>query len=452
MTNYRFKTIKKYYENKKRNEFYSDFMILEWHYFLEKVVKKYKPDVVGDISKYSDLFVFFPSRDLQLSWKSSMTEYSFYEELEYLTYLGVPSGNRLKVWFETLGLNEVLTKTDKALMMQGCSFENNLEAIYEHFASSIDEESDNSIFSLINNDCNFLKTIKNQTASDKNEEVAKVAKIVKSYFIWTDLFRAEESKLIYFKGLLSITQRLFSVYKNESHVFWLLTCFSEHLEIFCQTNPLYSNQQNVQKIYILIIKLILQNHMKEINNKFASINFPIEYFITDLLTNFYCDYFQTELFLRIMDIIVLHCSIKTNKDAKYDYLRLICAIPLTLIKENKRKILECISIKELETIFTTFVRKSFNLEKFIEKVQENMSEFYKTGSIFENFLGSKKLSWDDKRDKITGLLEQYFETVANENDTYLRKLESADIFQNGNYISNMKQIMRHKFEQMFIPN
>ena len=60
-----------------------------------------------------------------------------------------------------------------------------------------------------------------------------------------------------------------------------------------------------------------------------------------------------------MDIIIFEASLETDNNDKvyiilieYDYLRLLCTIPLTLLKLNEKKILAAKNVMELDKLFS----------------------------------------------------------------------------------------------------
>ena len=62
----------------------------------------------------------------------------------------------------------------------------------------------------------------------------------------------------------------------------------------------------------------MECNLPEIYNKFVELNFPIEIFLSKSVSTIYSDYFQTDLFLRIMDIILFEAALETdNYDKVY---------------------------------------------------------------------------------------------------------------------------------------
>ena len=60
--------------------------------------------------------------------------------------------------------------------------------------------------------------------------------------------------------------------------------------------------------------------MKTLYHKFNDLNFPIEYFLDKLIPTLFADYLQTELFLRLLDIIVFEASLKLNTVDRVYYI------------------------------------------------------------------------------------------------------------------------------------
>jgi hypothetical protein len=63
----------------------------------------------------------------------------------------------------------------------------------------------------------------------------------------------------------------------------------------------------------------MENHHKNIYNKFVELNFPLEFFFAKLIPTLYSDYFQTELFLKLMDIIIFEAALKMNNNDRVKY-------------------------------------------------------------------------------------------------------------------------------------
>lgn len=73
----------------------------------------------------------------------------------------------------------------------------------------------------------------------------------------------------------------------------------------------------------------METHLKHLYTKMIiELNFPLEFFIAKLIPTLYSDLFQTELFLRLMDVIIFEAAMKTNEVDRviYIYLSIISMI------------------------------------------------------------------------------------------------------------------------------
>jgi len=432
------KNIKKFYVNMKRNEFYERFSKSEWEIYFTKASSTSKG---LDKSTKTDLFHFdnlYPTKSELLDFK--LKKPNLFQELKFLYYSGIPPTKRNLAWEKILNIEKLVDITQERLLKEnGIAFDtfevkkenytdHMKKEIYLYFANLVNSHSQFNInFSLIDIDLNFLSPISDSL------NLNQIKFITKAYFLWSELnittdkfvkgSDSENKRFVYFFGLLKIIQRLYSVFKDESQTFWIVIGLSQIIELFYQSDPLFSSELSYTKIYVLITKLIMQNHHIKIYNKFAELDFPIEFFIAKLIPTLYCDFLQTELFLRLLDIIIFEASLKTNSSDRYEYLRVICTVPLTLLKLNEKKILECLSVKEMEKTLDNLIKKSFNNQKFLELVRENSESYYEYSNILEKFVEyNSNTSWDWKRAKIQKKLFDFFNSVEKENKKYLSKL------------------------------
>ena len=203
---------------------------------------------------------------------------------------------------------------------------------------------------------------------------------------------------------------------------------------FHQQNPLFTDEMNYINIYGLVSKLILETHEKEIYNKFLSLNFPIEFFFSKHLSSLYSDYFGDELMMRIFDIIIFESSFQGLYGDKLQYLRILCAIPITLFGLSKNRILVCKSVSEIQSIFNDLILHTFNSNKFIFTLQKNVTKFFVISNILEKwFFNNKGREWDAKRDEIQNLINLHFTPVYKENTNYLYPISL--------YLTNNPQVM-----------
>ena len=190
-----------------------------------------------------------------------------------------------------------------------------------------------------------------------------MTKIAKAFFIWAELrigLNDNNDKYVYFIGLLSLTQKLLIYFEDSYFVFWILIGLSQNIAHFHQKNPLFSDEMNYINIYGLVTKLIMERHQPKIYDKFMSLNIPPELFISRHLSTFFTDYFKDELMMRILDIFIFESSFQDSFSDNMQYLRILCAIPLTLFEFNEDRILACKSVSEIESIINDLNLYTFN--------------------------------------------------------------------------------------------
>ena len=395
---------------KRHEEFLKEFRQREWDLYLEEIKK-------GDENlKGIDYFDNIEDKKKLLLDKNEANK------LHSLIYLGIPSIEyRKKVYTQLLEINKLYQQTRKILYEKTQTDYNNKQQVFAFFADQLFENNKetNLIFSLIDNDSNFICSIENTTLEDINI----IKKIAKSFFIWADLrigLVKKEDKYVYFIGLLSIIHRLRQYFQEDYLVFWILIGLSQYMTHFHQQNPLFTDEMNYINIYGLVSKLILENHQNEIYNKFISLNFPIEFFLSRHLSSLYSDYFGDELMMRIFDIIIFESSFQGLYGDNLQYLRILCAIPITLFELSKKRILVCKSVSEIESIFNDLILHTFNYNKFIFTLEKNVTKFYVISNVLEKwFFNNRGREWDAKRDEIQNLINSHFSSVYKENTNYL---------------------------------
>ena len=348
------------------------------------------------------------------------------DNLNSLMYLGVPKEYRERVYSLLLDLPKIHEKTRTKIYEK---FKKDLQMpnqIYSFFANQLydDKSKRNIIFSLIDNDSNFLSSAENSTL----DEINKIKKIAKAFFKWAELkigLDDEKDKYVYFIGLLTLTQQLFQNFKQEYFTFWVLIGLAKNITHFHQKNPLFSDELNYINIFGLVTKLIMERHQKKIFDKFISLNIPPELFLTKHLSTLFTDYFKGELMMRILDIIVFESSMKDLYTDKMQYLRVLCAIPLTLFEFSEEKILACKSVSEIESITNDLFLHTFNRNKFISRLENNLNKFYVVSNFLERwFFNNKGREWDSKRGDLENLIKRHFYPVYEENKNYLHEISS----------------------------
>ena len=96
---------------------------------------------------------------------------------------------------------------------------------------------------------------------------------------------------------------------------------------------------------------------------------------------------------------------------------------------NEKKILLAKTVKELDSVLSDLVIKSYNVEKFMQKIRNNIDDFFKSKSLIDCYLDirSTNTSWDHKRDKFTKQLQKYFLKVEEDNKMFLEKIDRVII-------------------------
>ena len=382
----------------------------EWDLYLEQINK-------GEENlKGIDYFKNIKDKKILLNNKDEANR------LHSLIYMGIPSLEYRKVIYLTLlEITTLYEKTRQIVYDKEKRDFNNPQNLFSYFADQLFEnkKETNLIFSLIDNDSTFISSFGNSSLEDING----IKKIAKSFFIWADLrigLTKKEDKYVYFIGILCIIQKIRYYFKEDYFTFWILVGLSQYMTHFHQENPLFSDEMNYINIYGLVTKLILENHQKEIYNKFISLNFPLEFFLSRQLSTLYTDYFQDELMMRIFDILIFESSFQGLYGDKLQYLRILCAIPITLFEISKNRILACKSVSEIESIINDLISKIFNFNKFIYILEKNVNKFYVISNILEKwFFNNRGREWDAKRDEIQNLINSHFTSVYKENTNYL---------------------------------
>ena len=387
---------------KRHEEFMKVFRESEWKIYKNYIKKINRGRDFSNISKFSLI-------------KENNDVSTFHS----LIYLGIPPENRKNIYRKILKIDDLIEKTKEELNKSGKCYDNERQ-IFAHFADQVhDNPNEKSlIFSLIDNDCIFLYSLANINLEDINA----IKKIAKAFFYWTELkigLSNNIDKYIYFIGILSIIEKLRKFFKEDYLVFWLLIGLSQYIDHFRQQNPLYTDDMNYINVYGLVTKLILEEYYKEIFEKFKSLNFPIEFFISRHLSTLFTDYFYGELMMRIFDIIIFESSFKGKFKDKLHYLRILCSIPITLFELSEKNILACESVSEIESIFNNLISHTFNNNKFIFALEKNVNRFFLAKGSFKQ----KSQEWDNKRGDIEDLNYKLFRSVNEENNKYLKKIE-----------------------------
>ena len=128
--------------------------------------------------------------------------------------------------------------------------------------------------------------------------------------------------------------------------------------------------------------------------------------------------------MRIFDILIFESGSKGKFVDDMQYLRFLCAIPITLLELNKKDILECESVSELESILGNLISHSLNINRFKVHLQNNLENIYHLSGYFEKYIKrDEKRTWDDKRGDLYLLINKFFKPVYLDNINYLKEIK-----------------------------
>jgi hypothetical protein len=119
-----------------------------------------------------------------------------------------------------------------------------------------------------------------------------------------------------------------------------------------------------------------------------------------------------------MDIFLFEIH---NGDEK-EYLRFLCAVPITLFMLNKELILHVNSVSELETVFKGMIVEAYKTNRFINLLKNNVDKFYTYSNFLERIMGSKNTEWNKKLNKLREKIINHFKPVKKDNENYLKNI------------------------------
>ena len=414
---YRKKLGKELLQNQRHEKFMQTLRENKWDIYLKNLSKG------KNIDNPIDYFIKIPDKKYLLKNGESA------ENLNKLMYLGIPSEYfREAIYTNLLDLPQFYELT-KELILEKEKINKDLKnpkIIFSYFVDQLYENEEqlkrNIIFSLIDNDSNIISRIDDCTLEDINI----IKKIAKSFFIWAELrigLTDKNDKYVYFIGLLTLIQQLYQYFQKDYFVFWVLVGLSNKIAHFKQKNPIFSSELNYINICGLVTRLIMECHQKKIYDKFIELNISPELFIANHLSTLFTDYFKGELMMRILDIIIFECSFQDSYSDNMQYLRVLCTIPLTLFEFSENEILCCKSVSEIEAITNDLFLHTFNRNKFIGKLGENINKFYVAANFLERwFFVNKGREWDNKRGELENLIKRHFYPIYEDNKNYLYEI------------------------------
>ena len=429
-------------KNQKKEEFFELYAEKEWNLYIKDFFKN-----TESISKELDnnFKLLYNQRDEMFNKEKKD------KNLRTLMYLGIPTPKGRKIIWETLlDIPKLFELTDKKireeknekddLLENELTEEEKLEEIErkkeEIYNYCLEQNELNIVFSLIDNDINYIQ------ANDINK-IKQVKQITKAFYVWTQKNislsiidkKQKDIRYVYFTGVLPIVYKLNLYFKKPYEIFWILIGLSQYIDLFQQENPFYNQDMSYINLYVLVTRLIIENHYNELYNKFLSLNYPIEYFVSKNIGSLFSDYFARSLTLNLLDILIYESTFnKIIYNDKLQYLRVLCAVPITLMSLKRKDILACKSVSELEVVFKNLIVESYSIKEFTDILNNNVNKFF-TCTIFEKYFSFLKLNkdveWDNKRDKIEKAIYYHFNQIRYENEKYLKTLINNDILYEG---------------------
>ena len=429
-------------KNQKKEEFFELYAEKEWNLYIKDFFKN-KKNI--DFSELDDNFTLLYDKRNEIFNKEKSEK-----NLRTLMYLGIPTYKGRKIIWETLlDIHKLFELTYKKMKEDHNELddllENDLpinekleeeEKIKEEIYDICLQQKDlNIVFSLIDNDINYIQE------NDINK-IKQVKVIAKAFYVWTQKNislseidkKKKDIRYIYFTGVLPIIYKLNLYFKKPYETFWMLIGLSQYIDLFQQENPFYSQDMSYINLYVLVTRLIIENHYKELYDKFLSLNYPIEFFLSKNIGSLFSDYFARSLTLNLFDILIYESTFsKTIYNDRLQYLRVLCTVPITLMSLKRKDILACKSVSELEVVFKDLIVESYNIKEFTDILSNNVTKFF-TCTIFEKFFSflnlNKDVEWDNKRDKIEKAIYYHFNQIRTENEKYLKSLVNKDLIYN----------------------
>ena len=100
-------------------------------------------------------------------------------------------------------------------------------------------------------------------------------------------------------------------------------------------------------------------------------NMSLEYLFGQHMLSLFSDLFSSELFLRVIDILLLEFS---RKSINVNYV--IISIVLTICRENEDLILKCKKMEDVQLIINCYCHFLRNFDEFIQKVYQNLINYF----------------------------------------------------------------------------
>ena len=473
---YLFNKFSKYLYKYKRNNFYYYFTETSWINLLINLSKNNNIEVLNDI------YYNFPTKEKLISLFKRNSPKFF--NIRDLMYMGLPNDiSRKIIWDKLLNINNLVDMTcNKLTTLKIYYFTSETSTMSSIPNKNEYNKEKGEIYTLLNDITknNFLEeyfsimdtiidldimNLKEISNNDYNNfEIIK--QITKTFYQWTLLnigstseanavnkvseikdmdgtnffpFYNQSNLYCYYSGIIYLSDKLFKYFKSPSETFWYLVGLSQVIPMF---NIKYNSYE--LSIYILVIKLILEQHHINLYNKLLSLNFPFEYFISKHIASYYSSFFyDVDLFMKISDILIFESSIAINNNLdSINHLRFLCSIALTILVENESKFLSVDNIFQLENLFKVLKFKTYNIQKFFKQIYESINRYfidvnykYAQNNEKNNLYSIINKKWDKKRSKIEKILDDNYYSYTRNNYKYMeKKFKDLSLVIHNNYI------------------
>lgn len=371
--------IKKIYINTKKHNFYSTYVLNEY------------------ANEFSNLKNFLSENHI--------------EEIKNLFYLGLPQQKRKLIYSTVLKFDNAFAEINKQL-------ENKFKSKGEAYLFTNQIVNSHRNVSLIDTFIDFdFREYNNKS---------DLSSLIKSLFKLCEVTQ----NVPYFYGLIKFTNRIYLNISSPSETLFTLLCLLRHINLF---------RDDTITQCVMIIKLILYSHCKNIYNKFAEINISPDFFLYKHISSFFSELIIDDyLFMNCIDIIIFETIFgeKISRDS-LSPLRFMCTAIITLMMMNEKYFIECKSPIEFEKVFIGIARKVINAQSFVAEVTENTNKFFYNKSFIESLFDKSayrgNTSWDAKRKEILSIMEDKFYLPIKKEKNTINVLLSKI---NRNYINN----------------
>ena len=81
--------------------------------------------------------------------------------------------------------------------------------------------------------------------------------------------------------------------------------------------------------------------------------------------------------MNLFDILIYESTFnKIIYNDRLQYLRVLCAVPITLMSLKQKDILACKTVSELEVVFKNLIVETYIITKFTNILNNNVNKFF----------------------------------------------------------------------------